>query len=110
MKRNAKHSRLEELFAAHMANDGIAAPVREYRFCDRQWRFDFAWPDLKLAAEIEGGTWAGGRHVRPDGFAADCRKYNRAALEGWRVLRFTGGMVETGQARRYLQAAMLEFE
>lgn len=69
----------------------FAIPFREYRFCaERLWLFDFAWPDVKLAVELEGFGARGvpGRHQRPKGFAADCEKYNTAVLLGWRVLRF----------------------
>ena len=45
------------------------------------------------AVEIEGGTWSGGRHTRGAGYEADCIKYNIATLKGWRVLRFTSGML-----------------
>lgn len=82
-------------------------PVAEYRFARevvgndagvrkrlseaglRDWAFDFAWPELKLAVEIEGGIWSGGRHTRGKGFDEDCRKYNSAVKLGWRVYRFT---------------------
>lgn len=69
-------------------------PVREYWFAKhlkRKWRFDFAWPDLKVAVEIEGGTFSrgGGRHGRGGGHHKDCDKYNRATILGWKVLRFS---------------------
>ena len=58
---------------------------REYRFSPaRRWRFDFAWPDIKLAVEIEGR----GRHQTVVGYRSDCDKYNEAVRLGWRVLRF----------------------
>lgn len=64
-------------------------PKREYQFHpQRRWRFDFAWPSLKVAAEVEGGIYVRGRHVTPKGFIADCEKYNAAAERGWRVLRY----------------------
>ena len=64
--------------------------VREHRFDDkRRWRFDFAWPSSRVAVELEGGLYTRGRHMRPTGFAADCEKYNAAALAGWTVLRYT---------------------
>ena len=74
-------------------------PEREFRFHPRRlWRFDFAWPEPKIAAECEGGTWANGRHNRGAGFEADCEKYNAATLLGWRVLRFTSEMVNDWRA------------
>ena len=63
----------------------LPEPVREYRFHDtRRWRFDFAWPDIKLAVEIDGR----GRHQTVVGCRSDCEKANEAIRLGWRVLRF----------------------
>ena len=63
---------------------------REYRFHPtRLWRFDFAFAYRKIAIEIEGGTWSGGRHTRGSGYAEDCLKYNEAAKLGWTILRYT---------------------
>jgi very-short-patch-repair endonuclease len=71
----------------------------EHRFAPpRRWRFDRAYPDRKLAIELEGGVWSGGRHTRPAGFEADCDKYNCATVEGWRVLRFTAKMLDSDPA------------
>ena len=94
-----RSSQLEELFAVQIKLDKLPKPVRELQFADgRKWRFDFAWPEHKLAAECEGGHWSGGRHTRGSGFEADCEKYNAAILLGWQVLRYTRKMIETGQA------------
>ena len=38
------------------------------------------------------------RHTTVGGYAKDCEKYNAAALLGWRVLRYTTGMIMSGQA------------
>lgn len=72
----------------------------------RDWRFDFAWPAVKLAVEFEGGAYVGGRHVRGQGFEGDIEKYNAAVLDGWRVLRFTTAMVEDGRALETIEAAL----
>ena len=67
----------------------------EYRFYPpRRWRVDYAIIDLKIAVEIEGGAYSGGRHVRGKGYIADMEKYNRATLEGWRVLRYTPQQID----------------
>jgi len=77
---------------------------REYRFTpDRRWRFDFAWPDLKVALEVEGGAFINGRHNRGAAFEADCEKYNVATALGWRVLRVTPRMVDDGRALNWIQ-------
>ena len=72
-------------------------PEREYRFdAKRRWRFDFAWPAQKVAVEVDGGTWTGGRHTSGAGFAADIEKLNAATTQGWRVLRYTTTMIREG--------------
>jgi very-short-patch-repair endonuclease len=89
----------EETFMLHCQALNITAGLeREWRFSDRGWRFDFAWPAVKLAVEIEGGVRNMGRHQRPKGFTVDCEKYNAATLRGWAVLRFTTAMVRAGTA------------
>lgn len=78
---------------------GTPRATAEYRFDpSRLWRLDFAWPELKVGIEVEGGSWTGGRHVRGQGFEADCDKYNEAAIRGWLVLRVTTAMVADGRA------------
>ena len=89
-------SELETLFARGLSllAPEAPAPVREYTFAPpRRWRFDFAWPEARVAVEVEGGTWDRGRHTRGAGYAGDCAKYNAAVLGGWRVLRFTSDML-----------------
>jgi very-short-patch-repair endonuclease len=82
-------------------------PVREYRFMPpRRFRFDFAFPDSKVALELEGGTWIGGRHNRGQGYENDCEKYSEAAIRGWKVIRATGRMVKDGTAIELLKRAL----
>lgn len=100
-------SHLEELLAIQIHAANLPEPEREYQFCKgRRWRFDFAWPEHRIAAEVEGGIWTGGRHTRGSGFEKDCEKYNTAALLGWTVLRFTGGMVDHAVAVQTLGAIL----
>lgn len=64
--------------------------VKEHRFHPvRMWRFDYAIPALKIAVEVDGAVWTGGRHNRAAGYIADMEKLNTAASMGWLVLRFT---------------------
>ena len=86
----------EEAFWLHCRVEGLS-PVREYIFHPKhKWRFDFYFPERKLAVEIEGGN--GGRHQRRAGFEGDCCKYNAAAKMGIIVLRYTTAMVMAGDA------------
>jgi very-short-patch-repair endonuclease len=69
-------------------SQGLPAPTLEFKFHPtRKWRFDYAWPALKIALEVEGGIWTGGRHTRGAGFKKDMEKYNAAAVMGWRIIR-----------------------
>jgi len=101
-------SSLEDKFAWQINALGLPEPEREYRFCpSRRWRFDFAWPDNYLiAAEVEGGIWTHGRHTRGSGFERDCEKYDEATLLGWRVFKFTSGMIRSGYAIRTIERAI----
>ncbi|WP_298337643.1 hypothetical protein [Ferrimicrobium sp.] len=81
---------------------------RELRFAPpRRWRFDFAWPQQRIALEIEGGgTWVSGRHNRGAGYVNDLEKYNAATLLGWRLLRVTPEMVSDGTALSLIEALL----
>lgn len=80
-----RRSEAEELLAFALKQRCAVQPVRELRFHPtRRWRFDFAWPDQKLAVEIDGR----GRHQTVTGVRGDCEKHNEAVRLGWRVLRF----------------------
>jgi len=96
--------------------------VEEYRFAKalkgpagrpRQYRFDFAWPQLRIAAEVDGGRFLvrRGKDGRPvpvgyHGSEADYGKLNSAALLGWRVFRFTPEMIRRGEAEMMLLDAL----
>lgn len=81
--------------------------VKEYRFYKpRKWRFDYALPAYKIAVEVEGGVWTGGRHVNPRGFLNDMTKYNTATLLGWRVFRTTPDKLLTNETLLLLKNAI----
>lgn len=92
------YDRFGEWFAAHPDAPQLVA---EHRFAApaRQWRFDFAHLPSRVAIELEGGTWIGGRHNRGSGYERDCEKYNVAAQLGWRLIRLTPGMLERDPER-----------
>lgn len=97
----------EEKLLTQIRHRQLPEPVRELKFHKtRKWRIDFAWPDLMLAVEVEGGTWSGGRHTRGSGFKKDCEKYNQMTLDGWTLYRFTSGMVTDGEAVKTIEKAI----
>jgi len=62
----------------------------EYRFHKkRAWRFDYFLIPEQIAIEIEGATFAQGRHTRGAGFAGDIDKYNTATCADIAVYRVT---------------------
>jgi very-short-patch-repair endonuclease len=78
----------ERVYTDMVVQMGLPAPKQEVRFHpERKWRFDLAWPEVKVAVEIEGGIYSGGRHTRPAGYIADMEKYNQASILGWTVIR-----------------------
>lgn len=72
---------------------------REYRFhVKRQFRFDFAWPQFKVALEVDGGIFSHGAHGRPMNILRDMEKSNLATFDGWHVLHYTPAQVKVGLA------------
>lgn len=99
-------SPLEVLLAWQMQAAGLVF-ASEYRFHEtRKWRVDFAFEKQRVAVEVEGGAWTGGRHTRGAGFEADVEKYNALTLAGWRLLRFTGKAIKSGQALQTIEQAI----
>jgi hypothetical protein len=103
-QRKAK-SRIEQAFLLRW--DGPALEP-EHRFHPtRKWRFDYAHKPSKVALEIEGAMWSGGRHTRPTGFAGDIEKYNAATALGWRVFRLCD-LSDLDEAIRQIKTAITE--
>lgn len=88
----------EEAFSLHCRAERLT-PEREYKFHpERQWRFDFAFPDRKIAVEVEGGLFTNGGHSRGAAYERNLEKYNAAAKMGWFVVRYSTDMVLAGTA------------
>jgi len=85
-------------------NLGGGQLVREHYFHPfRNWRFDYAIPEHKIAIEIDGGAFTGGRHTRGVGFIQDCDKLNEATALGWSIYRITTPMVNTADVAWVLE-------
>lgn len=81
----------DNAFRLSLAVAGIhVEPVAEHRFHPtRKWRWDWSWPERKLAIEVDGGVWTRGKHGRGAGIVQDHAKQNAAVALGWRVMRCT---------------------
>lgn len=86
-----------------MACHGPNLQVEHKFHPERRWRFDFACPEKAVAFEIEGGTFGISRHTSGKGYAADCEKYNEAALRGWLVIRLTPAMITVPEISRLIE-------
>lgn len=96
-----------DLFTCLCRSDLGVLCEKEYRFHPvRKWRFDYAIAEHKIALEVEGGVWTGGRHTSPQGFLNDMEKYNTATLMGWRVFRTTPDDLCTNKTINVLKQAI----
>jgi hypothetical protein len=86
---------------------GLPQPVPELRFHPvRKWRFDHAWPDHKLALEVQGGIFVSGRHSRGAALMKEHEKLNAAASLGWRVCFVTPKQIANGEAINIVSQAL----
>jgi hypothetical protein len=100
-------SSLEEEFYITVRAVNLPAAVREYKFHPkRNWRFDFAWPQWKVAAELQGGLGMGGRHTRGASLVLEYDKLNEAQVLGWKVFLFAWAHIENLDILRLLEAVL----
>ena len=86
---------------------GLPRPVAEYRFAPpRRWRIDWAFLDAKIALEVQGGLFSGGRHVRGAALLKEHEKLNALAIAGYRVLFVTPQQFAAGDAIALVQKAI----
>lgn len=104
----AKREKLELALAMQLRALGLTEGLeRQWLFHDtRKFRFDFAYPAVKLAVEVDGGTWTQGRHTRGAGILADCEKSACAAILGWRVIHCVTNQVDSGEAAFWIEQAL----
>ena len=82
-------SELERRFLDLVRRSNLPDPVSQY---PASWagetgpgRVDFAYPDERIAIELDGRRW----HSDAAAFESDRRRDQRALLQGWRTIRFT---------------------
>jgi hypothetical protein len=91
------------LLELHLAELGLTFEPEVMFAPPRKWRLDYLVSG-RLAVEIEGGGWTGGRHTRGAGFAADLEKYATAVSMGLWVMRLSPQQILSGAAKDFLRA------
>lgn len=106
-------SRLETELAGHLSVMGLR-PESQYKFHpERRWRLDFAFPELLIAVEIDGGIFAAengdeaGKHARGAGRCKDMEKRNAAAELGWFILNYGPPHVRSGEAALQIERLVI---
>lgn len=90
----AERKATEDYLCAEIIRAGFPEPEREYRFiAGRRFKADFAWPDLGIIVEYQGGGERGA-HQRIKGYTKDRERQNLAALHGWLVIEITPLMLK----------------
>ena len=111
--KKSKKSQLEKKLYDQIVDAGFPLPVcaftgdgKQYRFYPgRLWRMDFAWPDLKIGIECQGGLWAGKGHGGGTAYRNDRIKSAYAQFGGWIYLEASTDMIRDGMAIDLLKVA-----
>lgn len=82
-ERGVPEGELERRFLHLLDRHRLPHPTRQHRV--RRYRIDFAYPDQRVAIELDDY----GSHSGVGRFRSDRRRQNVLVLEDWRVLRFT---------------------
>lgn len=106
-------SPLEQELAGHLSVMQLR-PEQQFRFHpERKWRLDFAFPDVRVGVEIDGGIFAAenreeaGKHARGAGRCADMEKRNAAVELGWLILNYGPPHVRSGEAAIQIERLVL---
>ncbi len=99
----ALESRLEAALLRLIRASGASPPVTQYEAVvagSRRVRFDFAWPERRLAVEADGRRW----HATAADFHRDLIRHNAVTAAGWRLFRY--GWADVHQRRAETRAEL----
>ncbi len=84
-------SEMENIFIAKVKKSGLPLPIPQHPIVlpSQTHSFDFAYPSLKLAIELDSGAW----HDGPIQTGKDYRQVEEARELGWTVPRYTWGQI-----------------
>ncbi len=103
--KKAKTGELEATMLSQIAAARLLPCSPQYVFHPkRMWRFDFAWPDIRFALEVNGGIFVRGGHSRGAGQEKDMEKIAEAAILGWTTIAVSSNQIKSGEALRWVEA------
>lgn len=105
----ANRQRIRDAFAGDVERLTGLRSVFEFPFAkpERLWRSDIAWPDVRVALEIDGGTWTYGRHNRASSVLADMEKGNGYSVRNWCVFHTPWDWLKSQKKRAELLAQIV---
>lgn len=92
-------SAYKDKLLAQIEGNGLPAPDDEYHFTRlRQWRFDFAWEDMMIVVDYQGGIFMKKKssHTAPGKYINDCEKISEASVKGYIVIVTNANLVASG--------------
>jgi hypothetical protein len=95
MRKPTIKSMCEQLLLDDLTAAGFTPEIGHQFYSERGWRFDFAYPSVSLAIEVDGK----GRHQTDAGRISDDQKINCAIELGWKVLRYPTSRVRVHKRR-----------
>ena len=97
-----RESAVEELLAQHLKEKKIEFEREKRIIPQRKFQWDFVIN--KLAIEVQGGIWKGGRggHTSGTGYQRDCEKMQLLVMEGYTPVFFTSDDVRKGRAIKWI--------
>lgn len=100
-------SQLELLLLNRLERSGLPLGEPQVRgIPGRQFAFDRAWPDQRVAVDVQGAIYVKGGHSTGVGIERDTEKACLAALAGWRYLPVTEKQIKSGQAVDWIARAL----
>lgn len=101
-------SEAEELLAFQLTAAGLTGFVRQFRYVPgRKFTADFAYTKRRLLIHVDGGVYSRRAHGSITGILADMQRQNLATLGGYLSLRVTPQQVQSGEALKLIEVALL---
>ena len=96
-------------FAEGVVRQFEYAPPRRLKADFLVWRSRFIGRAHEVLVEVQGGIYSRQGHGSVTGVLADIDRLNAATVNGYRMLRFTPQMIDSGEAMTVIQKALFAY-